>query len=76
MTFLVFYKGNFVQKESMVEGCRWHRLDEPVFVAALDFRMTRVGDYEKFYAPCVVQKPVKKKPALLPGFYFYQAIWR
>ena len=31
-------------------GCRWNRLDKPVFVVALDFRMTRVGDYEKFYA--------------------------
>ena len=27
-------------------GYRWNRLDEPIFVAALDFRMTRLLDYE------------------------------
>ena len=26
-------------------------LEEPVFVAALDFRMTRLGDNKKNYAP-------------------------
>ena len=29
-------------------------LDEPVFVAALDFRMTRLCVYEKNYAVCMV----------------------
>ena len=32
-------------------GCYLNRLDD-VFMAALDFRMTRLGDYEKNYAQC------------------------
>ena len=36
-------------------GCPWNRDNEPVFATALDFRMTRLRDYEKFYALCLVK---------------------
>ena len=40
-------------------GCRWDRLNEPDFVSALLFRMTRLGDYEKFYAPTLALKRLR-----------------
>ena len=39
-------------------GSRWNRLYEPVFVPAQLFRMTGLGDYEKFYAPCTLNAAI------------------
>ncbi len=35
-------------------GLHLNRLDEPIFVATLLFRMRKLGDYEKFYAACLL----------------------
>ena len=61
-------------------GCRWNRLDEPVFVSALLFRMTRLRDYVKFYAPWIVSialPRVKVTPAtkdLCPSRWTYSVL--
>ena len=50
MVILISSKGFGRAQPIQVVGCRWNRLVEPVFVTTLDFRMTRLRDYEKFYA--------------------------
>ena len=50
---LIHRKGFGRAQPIWVVGCHWNRLNEPVFIAALLFRLTKVGYFEKIVSAVI-----------------------